>query len=227
MDPGALIIVGVVIVFTGGTALFVSWSVSRRQAQLEAAVREELRQGREEATRFSREHREELANGLSRSHEQLGSILTTASGLQKAELNTLSGQIRDLTSGTTTSLARSRETLEVRLDGFQEVVGGKLEEIRRTADERLTTAINESQKAMLDTLSELGKLQRDKLETMSAQIREMSGSNSGALDRIRETVDLRVRELQEGNDRDASRRGATSRPGGWSCPYSRRAAPSS
>lgn len=202
MDSAALIIiVGVVIALTGGAALLVTRSVSRRQAQFEAAVREELRQGREEAARSSRELREELANGLSRSQEHLGSTLMTTSGFQKTELNTLSGEIRELTSGTTASLERNREALETRLDGFQEAVGAKLEEIRRTADERLTTAINTGQKAMLDTLSEIGKLQREQLETMSAQIREMSASNRGALDRIRETVDVGVRELQEGNDK--------------------------
>ncbi len=201
MDLATLMIVGVVIVFTAGTALLAVRSASRRQAQLETAVREELRQGREEAARSSRELREELANCLNRSQAQLASTLMTTSEFQKTELNTLSGQIRELTSGTTASLERSRGTLEARLDVFQEAVGAKLEEIRRTADERLTTAINTGQKAMLDTLSEIGKLQREQLETMSVQIREMSASNRGALDRIRETVDVRVRELQEGNDR--------------------------
>lgn len=54
---------------------------------------------------------------------------------------------------------------------------------------------------MLETLSEMGKLQRDQLEAMNGQIRDMSNSNRISLDRVRETVDLRVRELQEGNDR--------------------------
>jgi DNA recombination protein RmuC len=144
---------------------------------------------------------EKLTAAIGTGQKAMLDTLSEMGKLQRDQLDAVSGHVRDLSGTTTTALERSRETIDARLDGFQEIVSARLDEIRRTADEQLTTAINTGQKAMLDTLSEMGRLQREQLDTMSGQIREMSNSNRGALDRIRETVDLRVRELQDGNDK--------------------------
>src|SRR5438094_5624667 len=173
MATGLWIIVGMLIAVFATVAAVVARTITRRQSELGTAVRDELRQGREDSSKASRELREELANGLSRAHEQLASTLLTTSGFQKAEIESVSGHIRDLAGTTTTALERSRETIDTRLGGFQEVVGARLDEIRRTADEKLTSAIDTGQKSMLETLSEMGRLQREQLETMSGQIREI------------------------------------------------------
>jgi DNA recombination protein RmuC len=47
----------------------------------------------------------------------------------------------------------------------------------------------------------MGKLQQAQLEGMTKQLRELTESNQGALDRIRLTFDSRVKELQEGNEK--------------------------
>jgi DNA recombination protein RmuC len=197
METGLWIIVGVLIALFATVAAVVVRTITRRQSQLETAVRDELRLGREDSSKASHDLREELANGLSRAQEQLTSTLSTTSGFQKTEMEVVSGHIRDLASTTTTTLERSREAIDTRLGGFQEIVGARLDEIRRTADEKLTTAIGTGQKTMLDTLSEMGRLQRDQLDAVSGHVREFAGTTNTALQRSRETIDARLDAFQE------------------------------
>ena len=51
------------------------------------------------------------------------------------------------------------------------------------------------------TLEAMGKSQYTQLEGMTKQLKELTNSNQGALDRIRGTFDTRVKELQEGNEK--------------------------
>src|SRR5581483_7052792 len=197
MDTGLWIIISVVAAVMGTVAAVVTLSITRRQSQLETAVRDELREGREESSKASRELREELANGLSRAQEQLASTLLTTSGFQKTEIEAVSAHIRDLAGTTTTALERSRETIETRLSGFQEIVGARLDEIRQTADEKLTTALSAGQKATLNTLSEMGKLHREQLDAVSGHVRDLAGTTTTALERSRETIDTRLGGFQE------------------------------
>lgn len=57
---------------------------------------------------------------------------------------------------------------------------------------------NEMLSRMLDSM---GKVQQAQLEAMTRQLKDLSDSNQGALDRIRITFDSRVKELQEGNEK--------------------------
>jgi DNA recombination protein RmuC len=197
METGLWIIVGMLVAVFATVAAVVARTITRRQSELGTAVRDELRQGREDSSKASRELREELANGLSRAQEQLASTLLTTSGFQKTEIEAVSGHIRDLVGTTTTALERSMEIIDTRLGGFQEVVGTRLDAIRQIADERLTTAISTGQKATLDTLSEMGKLHRDQLDAVSGHVRDLAGTTTTALERSRETIDTRLGGFQE------------------------------
>lgn len=59
-------LVGVLVAAVCTIAAVAARAIARRQSQLEMSVRDELRQGREEAAKASRELREELATGLGR-----------------------------------------------------------------------------------------------------------------------------------------------------------------
>jgi len=54
---------------------------------------------------------------------------------------------------------------------------------------------------LLLILSQLGKTQSDKLADFAAQIKEMSESNTAAIDKTRLIIDARLKELQEGNEK--------------------------
>src|SRR5262245_44367734 len=115
METGLWIILGVLVAVVCTIAAVAARATARRQSQLETAVRDELRHGREETAKTSRELREELASGLGRAQDYLGSTLTAASRLQNAELDTISGHVRELAGNTTTALERSRDTFSARL----------------------------------------------------------------------------------------------------------------
>lgn len=75
----------------------------------------------------------------------------------------------------------------------------------RTAGKELREEVSAGLKSTNDTLSKtlesMGKIQQTQLEGMTKQLKELTDSNQGALDRIRNTFDSRVKELQEGNEK--------------------------
>jgi DNA recombination protein RmuC len=71
----------------------------------------------------------------------------------------------------------------------------------RELREEVSGSLNSTNEVLAKTLEGMGKLQQAQLEGMTKQLRELTESNQGALDRIRLTFDSRVKELQEGNEK--------------------------
>ena len=94
--------------------------------------------------------------------------------------------------------------------GYQAAIKEMRDEFRssreeaRTAGKELREEVSVGLKSTNDTLFKtldgLGKAQQAKLEGMTKQLKELTESNQGALDRIRITFDSRVKELQESNE---------------------------
>lgn len=95
--------------------------------------------------------------------------------------------------------------------GYQGVAKEVRDELRtgreeaRTAGKELREEVSAGLKSTNDTLSKtldgMGKIQQTQLEGMTKQLKELTDSNQGALDRIRNTFDSRVKALQEGNEK--------------------------
>jgi len=71
----------------------------------------------------------------------------------------------------------------------------------RELREEVSGGLKSTNEVLAKTLEGMGKLQQAQLEGMTKQLRELTESNQGALDRIRLTFDARVKELQEGNEK--------------------------
>jgi len=71
----------------------------------------------------------------------------------------------------------------------------------RELREEVSGSLKSTNEVLAKTLEGMGKLQQAQLEGMTKQLRELTESNQGALDRIRLTFDSRVKELQEGNEK--------------------------
>jgi DNA recombination protein RmuC len=67
--------------------------------------------------------------------------------------------------------------------------------------EEVSIGLKSTNDTLFKTLDGLGKAQQAQLEVMTKQLKEHAESNQGALDRIRTTFDLRVKELQESNEK--------------------------
>src|SRR6267154_247032 len=67
--------------------------------------------------------------------------------------------------------------------------------------EEVSAGLKSANETMSTTLASLGTLQQAQLEGMTKQLKEVTESNQTSLDRMRATLDARVKELQEGNEK--------------------------
>lgn len=93
--------------------------------------------------------------------------------------------------------AQREADIREELRGAREEAARAARESRDELSERLQSA-NDTLSASLGTLSEL---QRQQLDGVTKQLKELSESNSQSLERVRLTVDSRVKELQDGNEK--------------------------
>ncbi len=71
----------------------------------------------------------------------------------------------------------------------------------RELREEVSGGLKSTNEVLSQTLGNMGKIQQGQLEGMTKQLRELTESNQGALERIRLTFDSRVKELQAGNEK--------------------------
>ena len=75
------------------------------------------------------------------------------------------------------------------------------ERAARASREELTKGLAAANETLAMTLTSMGEVQRAQLGGLSTSLQELSESNRASLERIRATVDARVRELQDGNEK--------------------------
>lgn len=101
-------------------------------------------------------------------------------------------------------LARSARGARGRADPLRDELRMGREEAGRAAREsrdELTRGLASANDTLAATLKSMGEVQRAQLDGMSRSLKEFSESNQASLDRIRMTMDSRVRELQDGNEK--------------------------
>lgn len=67
--------------------------------------------------------------------------------------------------------------------------------------EEVATSLKSTNETLSRTLESMGQVQQAQIEAMTKQLKELTESNQGSLDRIRTTFDSRVKELQDGNEK--------------------------
>lgn len=90
------------------------------------------------------------------------------------------------------------------VDSLREELRAQREEAARAAREsreELASSLERANSTISTSLTALGELQRSQLDAVQRQLAELSESNTAALERVRTTVDARVKELQEGNEK--------------------------
>jgi DNA recombination protein RmuC len=101
-------------------------------------------------------------------------------------------------------LLRSARGAHGRADPLRDELRHGREEAGRAAREsrdELTKGLASANETLAATLTSMGAVQRAQLDGLSKSLKELSESNQASLDRIRLTVDARVRELQDGNEK--------------------------
>lgn len=89
-------------------------------------------------------------------------------------------------------------------ESLREELRGQREEAARAAREsreELAASLERANSTISASLTALSELQRSQLEAVNRQLADLGESNTAALERVRATVDARIKELQEGNER--------------------------
>lgn len=166
-------------------------------AQQAAATERAVRALREEFVGQSRNDRQELAGALNRFGGALNQQMASIAGVQNTQIDRFAEQLLRLTEANEKRLGEVRSTLEARLGEvrgtleqrlreLQSENAGKLEEMRRTVDEKLHATLEQR-------LGESFRLVSDRLEAVHKGLGEMQAlaSDVGDLKRVLTNVKTR------------------------------------
>ncbi|MCP5229104.1 DNA recombination protein RmuC [Accumulibacter sp.] len=174
-----LIILQLVLLLRAGTTREVM-AVRLRDLQsglerLERDLRQELSLGRQEAASVARGDRQEQSLSLNRLSQALAAQLAQLGRLQAQQLESFAQQLARLTNSNEQRFEQLRLALEARLGAMQADNAGKLEEMRRTVDEKLHATLEQR-------LGESFKLVSERLEQVHKGLGEMQTLAAGVGD---------------------------------------------
>jgi DNA recombination protein RmuC len=171
--------------------------VARLSQSLVNEVGSELRTGRDESRTSSRELREEVTTGIRSMDEALRRTLADGAAQQQGHFEATARQLTQIGHAHSTAADGIRDTLDSRVKALQEGNETKLDAIRAELTGGLTTTLE----TLTSTLDRMSAAQQSGLAELSQQVRVLTESNQTTLDRIRTTLDSRIKDVQEGNDR--------------------------
>ena len=154
--------------------------------RLEREMRQELAEGRRGAADAARGDREEQAASLSRLAQALGAQLAQLGKLQAQQLESFAQQLSRLTSSNEQRFEGLRLALEARLATMQNDNAVKLEEMRRTVDEKLHATLEQR-------LGDSFKLVSERLEQVHRGLGEMQTLATGVGDLKRVLTNVKTR----------------------------------
>ena len=182
-----LVGVGVLVALTLANLILLI-VVARKLASnpIEGAVRDELRQSREDAASLAKELRDELAQAMKSSTDTLVKVIGELGNLQKGQLDGFGAQLANLTDSTHT-----------RLDGIRTVVESQLGEMRKSNETNLTdirTTLEASLRLSGEESRTAAQALREEVTTKLATFQESSGRS---YESMRQTVDEKLQATQD------------------------------
>ena len=163
---------------TGGDSRALE-SISAQNERLERELRAELAQARAESAQQAQLGRGELAAALSRSTQEVQTLLGTIAQLQNERLSTL-------TQSNEARLEAVRATVEQRLELLRSDNAQKLEHIRLTVDEKLHATLEQRLGASFQLVS-------DRLEQVHKGLGEMQTLAAGVGDLKKVLTNIKTR----------------------------------
>ncbi|MFA5206598.1 MAG: DNA recombination protein RmuC [Lentisphaeria bacterium] len=166
------------------------------QDRLERTLREELAQTRREGAEQARQAREETAGTLQGFNQSVLSGMAEMGKLHKAQMDTFSEQLGKLTQTHESRAAELKMVVEARLVQIQQDNALRLEEMRKTVDEKLQGTLEKR-------LGESFKLVSERLEQVAKGLGEMQSLAGGVGDLKKVLSNVKTRgiwgEMQLGN----------------------------
>lgn len=171
-------------------------SIERGQERTGREFREEAARSREEAGSQARSLREEVTSTFKGFNDSVLAQLTQLIGLEQQQLDSFSEKLKTLTRSNEDKIGELKATVEVRLDRIQADNAGRLEEMRKTVDEKLQGTLEKR-------LGESFQMVSERLEQVHKGLGEMQNLASGVGDLKRVLTNVKARgtwgEVQLGN----------------------------
>ena len=154
--------------------------------RLERELRQEMALGRQEAASAARGDREEQSLSVGRLSQTLASQMAQLGHLQAQQLESFGQHLAHLTNSNEQRFEQLRLAVEARLGVMQADNASKLEDIRRTVDEKLHATLEQR-------LGESFKLVSDRLEQVHRGLGEMQTLATGVGDLKRVLSNVKIR----------------------------------
>jgi DNA recombination protein RmuC len=154
--------------------------------RLERELREELARSRQESAQASRGDREEQSLALGRLAQTLAAQLAQLGTLQGQQLESFAQQLTRLTQSNEQRFEQLRLAIEARLGAMQIDNASKLEEMRKTVDEKLHATLEQR-------LGDSFKLVSERLEQVHRGLGEMQTLAAGVGDLKKVLTNVKTR----------------------------------
>ena len=154
--------------------------------RLERELRQELARGRQEAANAARGDREEQAQSLDRLAKTLSAQVGQLGALQGQQLESFAQQLARLTQSNEQRFEQLRVSVETRLGAIQADNASKLEEMRKTVDEKLHATLEQR-------LGDSFKLVSERLELVHKGLGEMQTLAAGVGDLKKVLTNVKTR----------------------------------
>ncbi len=177
-------------------------------AKIEAMVRAEFATNREETQKHARESRLELSGSLKDFSGQLSRTVNDVAGNQKAQLETFSTFLQAMTKNNEDKFDKLIKTNEGKADAllqnFTETTKS-LSELLNTISRENRTELSNGLKSFEDrfalNVKDFNELQRQKFGDLIFKLDQMKQETETRLEKIRETVETKLKSLQEDNSK--------------------------
>lgn len=168
------------------TLLIIRTSSGSRDRAIEDAIRGEFRLARQESDKNALDLRTEVRDALKSSTDSLVNNLGQFRTSQEDRVDTVVGQVRDLTDSTAKQQGEFRDTVEVQIKNLQESNERKLDEIRKTVDDKLQDTLEKRLGASFDLVS-------TRLEAVQQGLGEMRNLATGVGDLKKVLTNVKAR----------------------------------
>lgn len=154
--------------------------------RVERELRQEMARGRQEAATAARGDREEQAQALDRLTKNLSAQVGQLATLQGQQLESFAQQLSRLTQSNEQRFEQLRVSVETRLGAIQADNASKLEEMRKTVDEKLHATLEQR-------LGDSFKLVSERLEQVHKGLGEMQTLAAGVGDLKKVLTNVKTR----------------------------------
>jgi DNA recombination protein RmuC len=170
--------------------------IEKNLLRLDSTLRDELSRNREEMNRNSKETREELMNSFHTLGDSVSATMSQIADMQKNQLESFAKNLASLTQATEEKLTQLTNTLASRLDSFQE----KSESSAKHNRNELAVSLKSFQEQFKNSVSEFNELQKQKFDGLTTKQDELLRSTEQRLEKMRDTVEVKLKSIQEDNN---------------------------